>query len=246
MKTPCRSSLLFFYPIFFKNVKYSNFNMDQSNDDVFEQIKKQLDDGVYEQIKDFIHYWLTEEQKSLVDKLILDEELKRNYKKYGLCEKCKLPKKSNRWCRCQTKLFQQNFQNWTSGNHIVDKFIQKIQLKATLPRKVIEWIEYDRFENIEYLAKGGFGTTFKAIWKDGSISFYGLDSENNQWKRDKTYKDHPNFPVALKSLHDSQNITADFLNEVSYLSYFNFNSINLSKLSVVHPCRSNHMLLLQV
>jgi hypothetical protein len=67
------------------------------------------------------------------------------------------------------------------------------------------------------LAKGGFGTTFKAIWKDGSIE---RDSINNQWKRSKTYKDHSNFPVVLKCLHNSQNITADFLNEVSYLSYF--------------------------
>ena len=190
--------------------------MEQLNDDVFEQIKKQLDDGVYEQIKDFKCRELTKEQESLVDKLILDEELKNNYKKYGLCKKCKQPKNNYNWCR--VCVFQQNFQNWTSGNHIVDKFIQKIQLKAREPREVIEWIEYDRFENIEYLAKGGFGTTFKAIWKDGSI--YKWDSENNQWIRNKTYMDHPNFPVALKSLHDSQNIATDFLNEVSYLSYF--------------------------
>jgi len=148
----------------------------------------------------------------------LDEELKNNYKKYGLCEKCKQPKTGYSWCRlCYTKHFQQNFQNWTSGNHIVDKFIQKIQLKAKYYKEIIEWIEYDRFENIEYLAKGGFGTTFKAIWKDGCISDNGRDSENNQWKRFKTNYDRPNFPVVLKSLHNSQNITADFLNEVSYL-----------------------------
>src|SRR5581483_5227976 len=145
-----------------------------------------------------------------------NEELKNNYKEYGLCEKCKQPKNRS-WCR--VCVFKQNFQNWTSGNLIVDKFIQKIQLKATWSREVIEWIEYNRFENIEYLAKGGFGTTFKAIWKDGSIEYW--DSKNNQWIRRKTYKDRSNFPVALKCLHNSQNITADFLNEVSYLlSYF--------------------------
>jgi hypothetical protein len=187
--------------------------MEQPNDDVFEQIKKQLDDGVYEQIKDFDNYHLTREQESLVDKLILDEELRNNYKRYGLCELCKQPKDTYYWCRLCN--FQQNFQNWTSGNHIVDKFIQKIQLKAEHCNEVIEWIEYDRFENIEYLAKGGFGTTFKAIWKDGPIHYWR--SKNNQWKREKTYMDHPNFPVVLKSLHNSQNITADFLNEVSYL-----------------------------
>src|SRR5581483_4257171 len=182
--------------------------MEKSNDDVFAQ----LDDGVYEQIKEFKHCKLTEEQKSLVDKLILDEELKNNYETYGLCGKCKQPKNNHEWCRLC--VFQQNFQNWTSGNNIVDKFIQKIQLKARDVYEVIEWIEYDdRFENIEYLAKGGFGTTFKAIWKDGSIDYW--DSENNQWRRNKTYWSHSNFPVVLKSLHNSQNITADFLNEVS-------------------------------
>jgi len=176
----------------------------------------QLSDDVYEQIKDFDHRWLTKEQKSLVDKLILDEELKNNYKEYGLCKKCKQPKTSYIWCRvCNANHFQQNFQNWTSGNHDVDKFIQKMQLKAKGKYEVIEWIEYDRFENIEYLAKGGFGTTFKAIWKDGPITYW--DSENNQWKREKTYLNHPNYPVALKCLHNSQNITTEFLSEVRYL-----------------------------
>src|ERR1051325_1324248 len=121
----------------------------QPSDDVFE-----LSDSVYEQIKDFNHVYLTEEQESLVDKLILDEELKNNYKKYGLCKKCKQPKNNYDWCRICN--FQQNFKNWTSGNHDVDKFIQKTQLKATLNEEVLEWIEYDSFENVEYLAKGGF------------------------------------------------------------------------------------------
>ena len=39
---------------------------------------KLLSDDEYEQIKDFDYRNLTEEQKSLIDKLILDDELK-NY-----------------------------------------------------------------------------------------------------------------------------------------------------------------------
>ena len=181
--------------------------MEQPNDDVFEQIKKQLDDGVYEQLKDFKRYFydkLTKEQELLVDKLILDEDLKNNYKTYGLCNKCKQPKNNKYWCRLCT--FQQNFKNWTSGNHDVDKFIQKMQLKAKWINEVIEWIEYDRFKNVEYLAKGGFGTTYKAIWKEGHI--WCWDYENNQWKRTGETK------VALKCLHNSQDITAEFLREV--------------------------------
>ena len=206
LKTDHHSEFFFnIRPLIFYST--NNFNMEelkQPSDDVFEL--------VYEQIKDFNHRELTEEQKLLVDKLILDDELKNNYKKYGLCEKCKQPQTNHYWCPCNTKHFQQNFKNWTSGNHDVDKFIQKTQLKAN--RQVIEWIEYDRFENIEYLAEGGFGTVYKAIWKDSPISSW--DSENNQWKRE-AYSGFANYPVALKCLHNSQDITAEFLREVGYL-----------------------------
>src|SRR4051812_40082365 len=109
-----------------------------------EEIK--LSDDVIDQIKDFDCLKFTEEQKSLIDKLILNEELKQCYKEYGLCKKCKQPKNNDYWCRIC--VFQQNFQNWTSGNHDIDEFIQKAQLKARNLGEVLEWIEYDRFENV--------------------------------------------------------------------------------------------------
>src|SRR2546423_12107625 len=116
-----------------------------------EEIK--LSDDVIEQIKDFYHNCLTKEQKLLIDKLILNEELKKRYKEYGLCKECKQPNTGfyagYYWClSCNAKRFQQNFQNWTSGNHNIDKFIQKTQLKARNHREVIEWVEYNRFENV--------------------------------------------------------------------------------------------------
>src|SRR5436190_1096388 len=105
-----------------------------------EEIK--LCDDVFEQIKDFDHYrYLTKEQKLLIDKLILNEELKERYKKHGLCKECKQPNTDSRykWCQsCNAKHFQQNFQNWTSGNHDIDEFIQKTQLKAESYDEVIE------------------------------------------------------------------------------------------------------------
>ena len=60
------------------------------------------------------------------------------------------------------------------------------------------------------MAKGGFGTTYKAIWKDGYID--DLDSENNQFTREKD--DEKGHPVALKCLHNSKDITVEFLIEV--------------------------------
>ena len=165
----------------------------------------QLSDDVYEQIKDFKHGYLTEEQVSLIDKIMSDEKLKNCYKGYGLCKECKQPKNNDYWCR--TCVFQQKFKNWTSGNNDVDNSIHKAQLKAEYEEHVLEWIEHDRFENIEYLTKGGFGTVFKAIWKDGPLKF---DHESKQWGREGKTE------VALKFLHNSQNITAEFLKEVRY------------------------------
>ncbi|POG66620.1 kinase-like domain-containing protein, partial [Rhizophagus irregularis DAOM 181602=DAOM 197198] len=70
-------------------------------------------------------------------------------------------------------------------------------------KKIIEWIEYDKFEDVEYLAKGGFGTTFKAVWKDGPFRDYNIQGERKGETK-----------VALKCLHNSQDITAEFLKEV--------------------------------
>ena len=114
-----------------------------------------ISDDVIEQIKDFDNYNLSEEQKLLIDKLIPNEELKQRYIKHGLCKGCKQPNTDIDWCQpCNSKRFQQNFKNWTSGNDEVDKFIQKTQLNAKEDKEILEWIEYDRFENIEYIIKG--------------------------------------------------------------------------------------------
>ena len=100
----------------------------------------------------------------------------------SLCKGCNQPNTGRKWCRsCNSKKFQQNFKNWTSGNSDVDKLIQQSQLNAKKYEEVIEWIEYDRFKNIEYITKGGFGKVYKAVWKDGPINYW--DYETNKWKR---------------------------------------------------------------
>lgn len=125
---------------------------------------------------------------------------------YYKCKKCNYV--------CNATRFQQNFKNWTSGNYIIDEFIQNSQSKAINCTDVLEWVEYDRFEDIKYFAKGGFGTTYKAIWKDGPIDRRSWDFENNQWERLTK-----SIPVVLKCLHDSQNITVKFF---QYVRYFQF------------------------
>ena len=110
------------------------------------------------------------------------------------------------WCKSCTL---QNFKNWTSGNRDIDEFVQNAQLKAKCHEEVLEWIEYDKFENVEYLAKGGFGINYKAIWNEGYVKSW--DSENEQWKRSEN-----NYPIVLKCLNNSQDITGEFLKEVRY------------------------------
>src|SRR5688572_11396332 len=114
-----------------------------------------LGEEVLEQIKDFRHLRhekLTKEQKLLIDKLITDENLKERYIKSGLCQECWQPKTAPTWCRsCNSKRFQDNFKNWTSGNHNIDKMVQETQLETKSPNKLLEWVEYDSFYDVEFL-----------------------------------------------------------------------------------------------
>ena len=139
---------------------------------------------------------------------------------YGLCPECNKPNTGLQWCnQCNAKRFQQDFQNWTSGNNYIDNFIQETQLNAKRYEEVLEWIPYNRLTNIKYLAKGGFSTVYYAIWLDGWIENW--DYNNKQWNRfiydiddSESIKGHS---VAIKSLNNSSNINEEFLNEVRYL-----------------------------
>ncbi|PKC12172.1 kinase-like protein [Rhizophagus irregularis] len=109
---------------------------------------------------------------------------------------------------CNSIYFQRNFENWTSGNDDIDKFIQDIQLSAHKDVKnALEWIPYDRFYDIEYIAKGGFGKVYRANLTYGFITDW--DSKNQNWKRNG--KD---ILIALKSLDNSKNIASEFINEI--------------------------------
>ncbi|UZO13085.1 uncharacterized protein OCT59_004591 [Rhizophagus irregularis] len=89
-----------------------------------------------------------------------------------------------------------NYWNLTKEQEsLIDKLITDKELKGC----------YEKYGLCKE-SKGGFGTTFKAVWIDGPI--WGWDYYNNQWKRDDEAE------VALKCLHNSLDIAADFLKEV--------------------------------
>ena len=125
------------------------------------------------------------------------------------CEKCdrKYTNYWERWCKpCHINNFKTNFTNWTSGNEKIDKLIQEMQLQINSKKDIIfEWIPYNKFDNIKEINKGDFATVYSAIWKDGPLHY-------NYYQNECSRK--PDKKVALKCLHNSQNISSEFLNEV--------------------------------
>ncbi|RHZ69955.1 hypothetical protein Glove_276g16 [Diversispora epigaea] len=123
-----------------------------------------------------------------------------------ICPECNQEwDKYYKWCKpCNSKHFQNDFNNWTSGNDKIDKFIQDAQLNASYSRYVIEWIPFDRFKDVKQIGKGGFGTIHYARWIDGPIKRWNI--ENQQWLR------YP-IEVALKKFDNFVNFN-DVLNEM--------------------------------
>ncbi|CAB4433237.1 unnamed protein product [Rhizophagus irregularis] len=64
---------------------------------------------------------------------------------------------------------------------------------------------FENFQNITYIAKGGFGKVYSAEWPEGCIGSW--DIENQKWYRFI-------YEYALKSLNNSSDISLDFLNEI--------------------------------
>ena len=140
------------------------------------------------------------------------DDLEKRKQVYGICGECNEPGTGMSWCQpCNAKRSRDNFKNWTSGNKDIDEFIQQAQFNAVHYSKYLEWIPFEKFQNITYITKGGFGKIYSAEWPEGFIDYW--DIENQKWNRCFDAN------VALKSLDNSSDISSDFLNEV-ILIYF--------------------------
>ena len=64
---------------------------------------------------------------------------------------------------------------------------------------MFEWISYNQFSNIEEMCKDDYATMYSAIWKNGPLYCDKRESDKQ---------------VGLKCMHNSQNITNEFLDEV--------------------------------
>src|SRR3989442_40884 len=85
---------------------------------------------------------------------------------YGVCPDCKKPNTGMAWCKkCDPGKFLK--EGKTSGIPEIDNLIYKSQLKTKRYYNHLEWIPYDRFQDIKSIGKGGFANIFSAIWLDG-------------------------------------------------------------------------------
>ncbi len=136
---------------------------------------------------------------------------------FGKCLDCGMKRSNVGWCKdCEINAFKENFKNWTSGNLKIDNFIKHTQLNATGSMDYLEYIDFEQFDLVKSINKGGaFSTIYSAIWMEGPRWIWDEGSE--QWIHNGPIK------VALKRLNNSQNISEEYLNQVSH----NFKNILL-------------------
>ncbi|RIB01920.1 kinase-like domain-containing protein [Gigaspora rosea] len=158
----------------------------------------------------FVYQCIGRYEESLID---LNELLIKSHRtnvqitplRFGTCANCKQYNSGIDFCHlCDSQISQE----WTSRNKEIDEFIKHAQMNTPYYHKIIEWIPFDRLENVQKIGKGGFSTIYSATWIDGKRA-YSLD----ETKR-KLIKTREKFcKVALKSLTGTQNVSLNFLNE---------------------------------
>ena len=118
-----------------------------------------------------------------------------------------------------------------SGNSDIDKFIKDTIFNAKkYNSRFLEWVPFDRFEDIKQIGEGGFAKVYSAKLIDGRSEYY---KDNGSWVKSEPEP----MNVALKRLNGSQNMSAEYLNEVYFILYFYFFNykhfyINLFKFNV--------------
>ncbi|UZO02606.1 uncharacterized protein OCT59_021085 [Rhizophagus irregularis] len=132
--------------------------------------------------------------------------VKSKYKKI-YCTECNKERKpsdeSHQICHVCYKI-KRVYKYGSSGNKIIDDFIRYTQINLVNRYGKLEYVPYEQFKNIEFIAEGGFSKIYKATWIDGPVINYS----NKRNIRSQ------NYTVVLKKINDSKNITSKELNEL--------------------------------
>ena len=108
-------------------------------------------------------------------------------------------------------------EGWTSENTEIDEFIKDTIYNAKMYGGCplfLEWVPFDRFEDIKQIGEGGFAKVYSATWIDGKAKYFRQN--NGSWRKEEPKP----IKVALKRLNGSQNMSADYLNEVYFTRIF--------------------------
>src|SRR5579871_2111693 len=87
----------------------------------------------------------------------------------SLCNECKKRKpldESHQTCHVCYKM-KAIFK--PSGNKIIDDFIRYTQTNLEINKGKMEFVPYKQFQNVEFIAEGGFSKIYKATWIDGPM-----------------------------------------------------------------------------
>ncbi|GBB97125.1 hypothetical protein RclHR1_02920010 [Rhizophagus clarus] len=144
------------------------------------------------------------------------------------------------WCK-ECDPFKM-IEGWTSGNDELDKLIKDTIYDARYNgNRLVEWVPFDRFENIVQIGEGGFAKVYSAMWIDGKAEYYKQDDGN--WKK-RALKP---IKVALKRLNGSQNMSAEYLNELKiHLKFCQSTIISLKFYGITKdPETKDFMIILQ-
>ncbi|RIB13983.1 kinase-like domain-containing protein [Gigaspora rosea] len=150
----------------------------------------------------------------------------------GICGNCNLNNTSPAWCQTCDPL--KNTKGWTSGNKDIDVYIKELQLKVTKYEDVIEWIPFNRLDNVQKIGEGGFSSVFSATWLDGKrIVTGGLLTKYTQSRT-------PSCIVALKTLSGLQK---NFLKEFKSYTEFRLMGSNLEVYGLTQNTANNEYLM---
>ena len=131
------------------------------------------------------------------------------------CSHCNKQFTEELWCKdCDPFRI---IEGWTSGNSNVDKFIKDTMYDAGDEGSLIflEWVPFNKFTDIKQIGEGGFAKVYSATWIDGPLSERLKKQDDGSWKKSEP---RPK-TIALKRLNGSQNMSADYLNEVLLCLY---------------------------
>ncbi|POG62094.1 hypothetical protein GLOIN_2v645214 [Rhizophagus irregularis DAOM 181602=DAOM 197198] len=160
---------------------------------------------------------LTEDEKRVaINKLNKDYDhftILFNNGEGRICEDCYNECLAKSYCEnCLRNYLITKFSDWSSGNIDIDNLLQKCQMESCAPDMIVEWIPFNKLENIIYLTKGGFSEIYTADWTDGCY---------NEW--DPIKKELKKFgvqEVILKKLEIAESDDRNWFEEVCKKFFF--------------------------